>query len=71
MLVGGAPVYRPIRYFVVNEKTQVMHICGLCNQSRKRDIPIRLFDTPQELQEYAGRTLTLCNICARKNRQIK
>lgn len=64
-------MHRPIRYFVVNEKSQVMHICGLCGQSRKRDVPIRLFDTPQEIQEYAGRTLTLCKICAGRYQQIK
>ncbi len=62
---------RPIRYFVVNDKTQIMHILGLCPQTKNRDVPIRLFDSPQQLQEYAGRELNMCSICARAHRQNK
>lgn len=53
----------PIRFFVINEKTPIMHIFGLCPQTKKRSIPIRLFDTQEELQSYAGRTLRLCKTC--------
>jgi len=52
-----------IRYFVLNEKTSVMHIFGFCRQTKNRSVPIRLFDTKEELEEYAGRPLRLCRIC--------
>ena len=56
----------PIRYFVVNSKTNTMHIYGCCQQTKVRKIPIRLFDTVQELEAYAGRKLILCENCRKK-----
>lgn len=56
----------PTRYFVINAKTTTMHIYGGCQQTKVRNIPIRLFDTPEELEAYAGRKLKLCENC-RKN----
>ena len=56
----------PIRYFVINNKTDIMHIYGGCQQTKVRKIPIRLFDTPQELESYAGRPLRLCENCQKK-----
>lgn len=56
----------PIRYFVVNSKTTTMHIYGGCQQTKVRKIPIRLFDTPQELESYAGRKLSLCANCRKQ-----
>ena len=53
----------PIRYFVINAKTTTMHIYGYCQHTKVRSIPIRLFDTPEELENYAGRKLTLCKDC--------
>ena len=53
----------PIRYFVINCKTPIMHIYGGCQQTKVRKVPIRLFDTPQELEAYAGRKLKLCENC--------
>ena len=44
----------PIRYFVINAKTSTMHIYGCCQQTKVRNVPIRLFDTPQELEVYEG-----------------
>lgn len=53
----------PIRYFVINGKTRIMHIYGYCQQTKVRNVPIRLFDTQQELERYAGRPLSLCKDC--------
>lgn len=53
----------PTRYFILNTKTDTMHIYGLCQHTKVRNIPIRLFDTPQELEAYAGRKLRLCKDC--------
>lgn len=61
----------PIRYFVVNAQSPVMHVFGLCRHTKKRSVPIRLFDTPQELEVYAGRPLRLCNICRQELAQMK
>ena len=61
----------PIRYFVINGKTDIMHIYGGCQQTKVRKIPIRLFDTPQELEAYAGRKLTLCENCRKKLNEKK
>ena len=61
----------PIRYFVVNSKTTTMHIYGGCQQTKVRKIPIRLFDTPQELESYAGRKLSLCANCRKKLNEKK
>ena len=58
----------PIRYFIINSKTTTMHIYGGCQQTKARSIPLRLFDTPQELEVYAGRKLKLCENC-RKMRE--
>jgi hypothetical protein len=52
-----------IRYFVLNAKTATMHIYGYCQHTKVRSIPIRLFDTQEELESYAGRKLTLCKDC--------
>lgn len=67
----GLTVRTPIRYFVVNDKTGIMHIFGFCPHTKKRNIPIRLFDTPQELREHAGRELRLCSVCQREYDQMK
>ena len=56
----------PVRYFVVNAKTTTMHIYGCCQQTKVRNIPIRLFDTTAELEAYAGRKLTLCANCRKR-----
>ena len=61
----------PIRYFVVNSKPTTMHIYGGCQQTKVRKIPIRLFDTPQELEAYAGRKLKLCENCRKKTSEMK
>lgn len=61
----------PIRFFVVNNQTSVMHIHGLCRQTKNRNIPIRLFDTQQELMDYTGRKLRLCRDCQLMYRQLK
>ena len=62
----------PIRYFVINTKTKTMHIHGCCQQTKVRNIPIRLFDSPEELEAYAGRKLILCENCRKKiNGQTK
>lgn len=61
----------PIRYFVINSKTNTMHIYGGCQQTKVRTVPIRLFDTPQELEAYAGRKLRLCENCRKKWQESK
>ena len=61
----------PIRYFVINSKTTIMHIYGGCQQTKVRNVPIRLFDTPQELEAYAGRKLKLCENCRKKAEKQK
>ena len=61
----------PIRYFVINSKTTTMHIYGGCQQTKVRNVPIRLFDTPQELESYAGRKLKLCENCRKKMEKEK
>jgi hypothetical protein len=61
----------PTRYFVVNQKTAIMHIYGCCQQTKVRKIPIRLFDSPQELEVYAGRKLTLCVNCQKNFNEKK
>ena len=61
----------PIRYFIINSKTTTMHIYGGCQQTKVRNIPIRLFDTPQELEAYAGRKLKLCENCRKKTKENK
>jgi len=61
----------PIRYFILNEKTKVMHIHGFCQQTKPRSVPIRLFDTQAELETYAGRPLQLCKACRKNLNDIK
>ena len=61
----------PIRYFVVNENTKVMHIFGFCPQTKVRKIPIRLFDIPEQLYQHVGRPLRLCAVCAREQEEMK
>ena len=61
----------PIRYFVINSKTDTMHIYGCCQQTKVRSVPIRLFDTPQELEASAGRKLRLCENCQKKLNETK
>lgn len=61
----------PIHYFVINSKTNTMHIYGCCQQTKVRPVPIRLFDSPQELEVYAGRKLRLCENCRKKWQETK
>lgn len=56
----------PMRYFVINTNTDIMHIYGFCQQTKVRKIPIRLFDSPEEMEAYAGRKLRLCENCRKK-----
>lgn len=62
---------KPVRYFVINTKTDIMHIDGFCQQTKPRSVPIRLFDTYQELETYAGRSLKLCKACAKAANENK
>lgn len=61
----------PIRYFVINAKTEIMHIHGFCQQTKPRGVPIRLFDTKEELEEYAGRKLRMCKDCQKEWEALK
>jgi hypothetical protein len=61
----------PIRYFVINPSTRIMHIHGFCQQTKPRTVPIRLFDTPEELERYAGRKLCLCKACKKELEELK
>ena len=61
----------PVRYFVINEKTPVMHIYGYCPQTKPRKVPIRLFDKQEDLCRYAGRPLQLCRLCAKELEEMK
>ena len=61
----------PIRYFVINAKTHIMHIHGFCQQTKPRSVPIRLFDSQEELIAYAGRPLTLCRVCKMELESLK
>ena len=60
----------PIRYFVINRETPVMHIYGFCQQTKPRAVPIRLFDRAEDLEKHTGRSLTLCKACQKKMEQI-
>ncbi len=62
---------KPVRFFVVNVGTNIMHIYGRCQQTKPRSVPIRLFDTPQELEAYAGRPLKLCKACQKMLERAK
>lgn len=61
----------PIRYFILNSKTKIMHIHGFCQQTKPRSVPIRLFDTQQELEAYAGRSVVLCKTCQKELNELK
>lgn len=58
------------RYFIINAKTDIMHIQGLCQQTKPRKIPIRLFEDPAELEEYAGRKFRLCKACEKERDKL-
>lgn len=55
-----------IRYFIINAKTDIMHIQGFCEHTKPRKIPIRLFEDRAELETYAGRKLRLCKVCEKQ-----
>ena len=59
----------PIRYFMLNSKTGIAHIYGYCQQTRPRAIPIRLFDSYEELEKYAQRPLKMCVCCERQRKK--
>ena len=61
----------PIRYFILNGQTPTMHIFGLCRHTKKRAVPIRLFDSMEELESYAGRPLRLCSVCQKEYEKMK
>ena len=61
----------PIRYFILNAKTRIMHIHGFCQQTKPRSVPIRLFDSQKELEDYAGRPVVLCKTCQKELREPK
>ncbi|MBQ8910801.1 MAG: hypothetical protein IJY91_07170 [Oscillospiraceae bacterium] len=59
------------RYFIINAKTDIMHIQGYCEHTKPRKVPIRLFENEAEMQAYAGRPLRLCKVCEKKQAQMK
>ena len=61
----------PIRYFVINRNTDIMHIYGFCQQTKPRAVPIRLFDAQKDLEAYCGRPLVLCKACRKELEQLK
>lgn len=61
----------PIRYFVINTKTDIMHIQGFCEHTKPRKVPIRLFENVEDLQVYAGRKLRLCKVCQKEWDQMR
>lgn len=61
----------PVRYFIINEKTEIMHVFGLCPHTKPRSIPIRLFDSREELEAYAGRKLRLCRQCRKEQENLR
>lgn len=54
------------RFFVINSKTQIMHIHGLCQHTKPRSIPIRLYDSIEELELSVGRKLRMCKACEKE-----
>ncbi len=58
-----------IRYFIINAKTDIMHIQGFCEHTKPRKFPIRLFEDREELETYAGRKLRLCKACEKQLRK--
>lgn len=61
----------PIRYFIINAKTEIMHIHGFCQQTKPRKVPIRLFDTEADLMAYAARPLRMCKACQKELENLK
>lgn len=61
----------PIRYFVINRNTDIVHVYGFCQQTKPRAVPIRLFDSQEELETHCGRKLTLCKTCRKELEQIE
>ena len=57
----------PKRYFVLNDRTDILHIYGYCRQTKPRSVPVRLFDKPEDVCAYAGRQLVLCRNCQKKD----
>lgn len=54
---------KPVRWYVINAHTDIMHIYGYCQHTKPRAVPIRLFDSAKELEAYVGRPLKLCKAC--------
>ena len=55
-----------VKYFVLGPRSNSIHIYGCCRQTRARSVPIRLFDSPEEVMAYAGRPLQLCKQCQKE-----
>ena len=51
------------RYFVINKNTSIMHVHGMCQQTKSRDIPIRLFESVEDITNFSKKELRLCKIC--------
>ena len=66
MVIGKKAFSLEIRYFIINAKTDVMHIFGLCEHTKPRKVPIRLFESREDLENYAGRKLRLCKTCQKE-----
>lgn len=62
---------KPLRYFVINPTTEIMHIFGFCQHTKPRAVPIRLFESREELTAYAGRPLRLCASCSKELENMK
>ena len=60
------------KFFVVGPRSNKVHIYGCCRHTKPRAVPIRLFDTIEEVIAYAGRPLELCKHCenAIKNARV-
>lgn len=51
------------RYFVINKTTSIMHIHGLCQHTKPRDIAIRLFESAEQVSAFVNKPLRLCKAC--------
>lgn len=60
-----------LRYYVINEHTNIMHIHGFCEHTKPRAVPIRLFEDVSDLENYAGRKLRLCKVCQKEFNNMK
>ncbi len=67
----GIEAVQPVRYFIINAKTDIMHAYGHCQQTKPRSVPIRLFDTQAELEAYACRPLKMCKACQKSLERAK